>query len=137
MNERDSAPSGSLARRVIDQLVPAVPAGVEGLVEIGDTIAEVVDSRAPLGQESGDRTVGVHGLEEFDLGIAEGERHDSCAVRLLGGMRGDPEDVAVEAQGGFDVRDGDAHVGEAGWMGHGHVLHGTGLGREHVAAGET
>ena len=50
---------------------------------------------------------------------AELEMDDACAVGLFGAADRDAKDVTVEAQGGFDVSDGDADMGDGRLHGHG------------------
>ena len=87
MDEGDSAAARSDPGRFIDQPVAPGLAFGQGLVEVGDAVADVVNARtAPL-EKSGDRSIGSPRLEQLDLGFAEAEGNDARAVGLFRRMR--------------------------------------------------
>jgi len=73
MEEGDPLPPSSDPRGLVDQAVAGLPASVERLVEVVAPIADVVDAGASASQRLGDRPVGPHGLQQLDVGVAEGE----------------------------------------------------------------
>lgn len=118
MDERDASPPGSRSGHLVDQAVAAAAAGLEGTVEIGDAVTNVMNARtAPL-EKSCDGTVGVAGRQELDLALPEGQGNYCGAVGVLGRMGNEPQHIPIERQSGFDIRHGDAHVGDAGLVGH-------------------
>ena len=117
MDESNSALAGPAPGRLIDQPVSELPAGVQRGIEVGHTVADVVDAGAAPRQEAGDGTVGTDGFEQLDFGSAEGQRNDAGAVGFLHQMRNDAEDVAIEGQGIVDAFNRNANVGD-GSRGH-------------------
>ncbi len=92
-------------RGVVDEGVAAGAAGGQGGVEVGDAVADVVDAGAAPGEEAADR-------ENRDRAGSSSSTADPsksrCRMRApstnSGARRFDAEDVAVEGQGGVEVR---------------------------------
>jgi thioredoxin 1 len=78
----------------------------------------VVNPGAAPGQEASDGSVGGPGREQLDLGVAEREADDGGAVSGLRRVRLDAQYLTVESDGGVEVFDGDADMGNAGAIGH-------------------
>lgn len=129
MEERDPLAPGPPARHLIHQPVPGPAAGLEGAVETGDAVADVMDPWPPFGQKPGNRTVRIAGLKQLYLRVAEGEAYDSGSVGGLGQVGFQAQDVTVEGQGALEVRDGDADVGDAGGVRHSVKVIGLALGQ--------
>jgi len=114
MEERDPVSAGTGAGLLINQRVACATASRERLIQIGDPVADVMDSRAATSQESTDGRIGIRRFEEFHLGAAEVEMDDPSPIDQFGGTWGQAEDVAVKAQRRIDTFDGDAEVGKSG-----------------------
>ena len=129
MQEGDAAATRATARRVVYQAVPGGATALERAVEIGDAVAEVMDSGAPPRQKLGDRALRIAGLEQLDGHVAECQADDRGAVGDLGMAGGQAQHIAVEGQGISDAGNGDADVGEA-WRGIAHQRGNLTMGRE-------
>ena len=114
-------PLGSLARLAVDELHTVRRQPVQARREVGDLEADVVEALALVGQETGHPGGGVGGLDELDLGLADGQERDAHTVALDGQqqLQRQPQGVAVEAQRGLHVTHDDGHVMDAargrGW----------------------
>ena len=93
---------------------PAARQAVEGGVEIGDAVADVVDAGTTALEKLRDRTVRGERSEQLDLRLPERQRHDGRAVGLLGGMRGEAEHIPIERERRVDVGHGDSDMRNAG-----------------------
>ena len=113
MQKGNAAAAGAAARRFIDEAVAGGAGAGQRGIQIGDAVADVVDPRAALGQEPGDRAVRIARLEQLDVDVAEREAHDRRAVGRLRVARVETQHVAIEWQGVGNARDRDADVGEA------------------------
>ena len=112
VDERDPAATGSHPGLLIDQAVPPRTAGGQCLVEIGNPVADMMDTRSAPLEKFRDGTVGSTRLEQLDLGFAKGKGNDAGAVGRLRRMRRDAEHVAIEWQRGFDALDRDTDMGD-------------------------
>ena len=119
MNERDPAPAGPEARDLVDEPVAGAPAGVEGPVEVGHPVADVVDTRAAPLEKAGDRSRRLPRGEQLDVALSHREGDDGGAVGKFVRPRDQAEDVSIERERGLEVRYGDAHVRDARLVGHG------------------
>ena len=63
MQKRDASPAGAAARRRVDEAVSRRATASERAVEIGDSVADVMDPRPAPGEESRDGAVRVELLE--------------------------------------------------------------------------
>ena len=111
MQERDAASTSSGSRRFVDQPVPKFAAPREGSVEVGDTIADVVDAGPTLRQKFADRRVGNQRFKQLDVRVAEFKMYDSGAVYFFRSTHADVEHVAVKRHRVLDVRDCNSDVG--------------------------
>jgi hypothetical protein len=80
VNEGNPAPAGTNPGHIVYQSVSRGPAGIQGGVEVGNPIANVVNSRSATGQKRADGAVGVEWFQELYLGVAEGKRRDRSAI---------------------------------------------------------
>jgi hypothetical protein len=113
--EKSHTPTVSaLSRLFVHQPVTEVPATGQRLVEIGDAIADVVDTGPTTGEKPGDRRVGFDGLEELDVCAPEREAHDRSSVGGLSGPGLEAKDVAIEHSSLGHAGDGHSDVGQAG-----------------------
>lgn len=119
MDECDPVPARSLSGQFVDQLVPGAAAGVEGGVEVGDPIADVVDAGPAPCQEATHRRIGPERLQQFHLALAEGQGHDGGTVGHCRRAGLESEHVAIERDRGGKVRHGDSDMGDARELGHG------------------
>src|SRR2546426_433427 len=124
MDEGDAPAPGAAARHLVHETVAGRPAALQRPVEIGHAVADVVYARAAAREKLRYGAVGVAGLEQLDLNVAQGEADDRSAVGRLWLPRREAEDVTIEGEGGRDAGHGDADVGDAG----GGVRH---LARQH------
>lgn len=115
MDKGDAASPSTGARDLIDQLVPGLPTGGEGGVEVRDAVTDVMDPRSATGKESSDGRIGDHRFEQLDLGATEIEVDDSGTIDEFRPAGLDSQDIAVECERGLNVGDRDAEVGD-GWF---------------------
>jgi thioredoxin 1 len=87
-----------------------------------------MDARAPAREVFRDRALGSPGLEQFNLGAAEGQGDDARTIRLLRLPGAEAEDVPVERKGVLNAFNGDADVGDDGAIGLGHQVPGVWVG---------
>ena len=123
MEKRDPPPAGSRARGLVDELVAVPAAGGQCRIEIGDSVAEVMDARTPAGEELPDRTGWFGGRQELHFRLPEGKGNDRGAVDPFGRVRLETEHVAVETQRLLQIAHRDSDVSEAragGGTGFGH-----------------
>lgn len=111
MDEGDPAASRSDPWCFIDQSVSPGHAFSQRLVEIGDTVADVMNAGAAPLEESRDRPLGREWLEQFDFGFAELNGNDARAVGRFRRMGQGAQHITVERQRGFNALDRDADVG--------------------------
>ncbi len=116
MEKGNASARGAAARRVIHESITGGATLLQGLVEVGDPVAHMMNTGAATGDELGDRTLGVARLEQLDVHIAEPHAHDRSSIGVFGVAGHEAQDVAVERQRVGDARHGDADVGEA-WCG--------------------
>ena len=113
MEKGNAAAAGPAARGFVDQPIACGATPGKSGVEVGYPVTQVVDSRPPPGEEFRHGAVGVAGLEQLDVDLAEVKTDDRRSVRLFGSfLRGQAEDVAVEGQGIGDAGHRDTDVGE-------------------------
>ncbi len=113
VQEGDATAACADARRSVHELIPGGAAPLEGAIEIGHAIADVVNAGAAPGQEFGDRALRIARFEQLDGDVAEGNTDDRGAVGGFGMPGLEAQHVAVEGERVGDARDGDADVGEA------------------------
>ena len=89
MDERHTAPTGAGTRLLIHELVAGATAGIEGFVQVGNPVADVVDAGTAFGQELGDGTIGGARLQKLDLGVTEVQRDDHRPIGHLGASGGE------------------------------------------------
>lgn len=114
MDERHAAPTRTRTRLLIHELVAGATAGIEGFVQIGDPVTDVMDTGTTLGQKPGDGTIGGAGLQELDLGLAEVQRDDHRPIGHFGAARGETKDLGIKGKGCGDVLHRDADMGDPG-----------------------
>ena len=118
MDEGDSAPSGTHARRFVDQLIAGPLASGQGGIQIADPIADMVDPGSPASQESCDGAFRFPWGEELDFGFAKSVGSDGRPVGGFGGMRLEGEDVAIERQCSVQIGHGDPDMSDPGAISH-------------------
>lgn len=114
MEERHAASTRTGTRLLIYELVAGATAGIEGFVQVGNPVADVMDTGAALGQEPGDGTIGGAGLQELDLGVAEVQRDDHRPIGHFGAAGGQTKDLGIKGKGCGDVLHRDANMGDPG-----------------------
>ena len=103
---------------LVYQTISGFPAGLERGIEVGYLIADVVNTWAAFGQEFSNRTVGVARGKQLHFRFSQSKGYDGGAIDGFGRMRHDAEDVPVEGERGFQVRDGNSDMRNAGEIGH-------------------
>ncbi len=99
---------------------PEAPTAGQGLVEIGHPVADMVNTGASFGHELGDGPFGCEGLQQLNLGFAERQGHDGCAVPFLRPVVGfEAKDVAIKRQALVDAFDRETDMGDSGFREHG------------------
>lgn len=119
MDEGNAMAAGADAGHLVDQPEACGDASGQGAVEIGNPIADVVNTWAAARDEFRDGAVRALRLEQLHVRPAEGERYDPGAIGTLRGTGSETEDVAIEGKGAVDTLDGYADVGDLGAVGHG------------------
>ena len=118
MHESDPPASGTGAWRVVDEAIAGGPAGGERRVEVGHSVAHMMDSRPPTSEKSRDGAVRIPGRQQLDLGLTEGQSDDGGAIRHLGRVRLETEHVTIEGERRLDVRHGDPDMSDPGGSRH-------------------
>lgn len=118
MDECNAPSTRPGARHLVHQTVSLPAAGLEGLVEVGDAVTNVMDTGAAALEEFRDGTVGVARGKKLDLALPQRQGNYCGAVGVLGRMGCESQDIPIECQSGFDIRHGDTHMGDAGLVGH-------------------
>src|SRR5256885_9841607 len=114
MQKGDTPAPGAPTRLSIDEPVARGATALERSVEIGHSVADVVNAGAAPGEELRYGTCGVPGLEQLDLHVAQSEADDRRAIGGFGKPKLQDPDVPGEGQGGGDARHGDGDGGDAG-----------------------
>jgi hypothetical protein len=118
MDEGNPPSGGSRARGFIYQAVAPSTAGIERLVEIGHSVADVMNTGTSLREEFGDRTVRRSWGKQLYLGLAERQRYDGGSVGDFRSSRQDSKYVPIECERRFQIRHGDSDMGNAGAIRH-------------------
>jgi len=118
MHKGNAPPAGSLAGDLVDQAIPCVPAGIQGRVQVGNTVTDVVNPGSAAGKKSPNGTVGVGRSQQFDFGVSQGETSDGGTVHHFRWMRLQAEDIAIEGQSRLQIVDGNANMGNVGAISH-------------------
>lgn len=126
MEERDTFPFGSDARRLVDETEAGSAAAVQHALEVIHGEADVVNPGAALRDEPADGRLGRIRLEQFDEGFAGREARDACAVGVCERDGREAEDVAAEGKEVVDRPDRESDVRDPRTAGS--VWHGVGAG---------
>ena len=118
MHEGDAVSAGARAGCLVYQLVTGLPAGGQGRIEIGNTVADVVNAGPAASKKSSDWTVRLERRQQLHERFTERQRHDGRAVGDFGRMRLDAEDVAVEGKGRIHIGHGNTNMGNPGAVSH-------------------
>ena len=118
MQERYPPAAGSHAWPLVDQTVASRPAGLDGGIEIGDPVADVMNAGAALGQEFPNGAVGLDRSQKLDLGLPERERQNSRSVHRFLRMGLDSEHVTIKGHCRIEVSHGNADMRNAGAVNH-------------------
>src|SRR5258708_899252 len=99
---------------LVDQPVARRAAALQGAIEIGHAVANMMDAGAAAGEEFRHGAPGLARLEQLDVHVAEGQADDG---RPVGGFRragSELQHVAVEGERFGDARHGDSDVRDTG-----------------------
>jgi hypothetical protein len=107
-----------LAGNLVDETIAGIPAGLNGSVQIGDAIADMMNAGTALRQKLAHRTVRLDRSQQLDFRFTERERQNGGAVSHFRWMRFDPEHIPVEGQCGVQVFNGYTDVSNAGAVDH-------------------
>jgi hypothetical protein len=118
VDKGDPPATGAEPRRFVDQPIPGGATSGESGIEIGDSVADVMDSWSPPGQKTGDWAFGGSRRQQFHFGLAEREADDGGAVSGFGWVRLEGQHVTIEGDRRVEVLDSDADMGNAGTIGH-------------------
>jgi len=113
MEEGDTFPLGSLARRLVDQPKAGDTASLERRVEVVHGEADVVDSWPAFGDELADGRVRVVSFEQLDERVTGSEPGDPGAIGIGELDFGEAEQVAIEGKDLVERANGDPNVGDA------------------------
>lgn len=112
MKKCDASPAGSAPRRFIDQAITGSLAPRQRAVEIGNTVADVMDAGATLGKKLRHGTVGIGGFEQLDVDRTEMQADDGRAVGRFRPAGSKTQNVAVKRESVGNARDRDADMGD-------------------------
>jgi thioredoxin 1 len=118
MQECYSPAPSSRTWSLVYQTVAGRPAGLDGGVEVGDPVADVMNAGSPLGQESANRTVRLDWSQQLHFGLSKGERQNSGSVNGFRRMRLDSEHVTIKGDCRIQVGHGNADMRNAGAVNH-------------------
>lgn len=118
MHEGNATSAGPDAGRFVHEAIAGAAAGGQRSLEVGHAVADVMDAGSAARQELCDRAVGRIGVQQLHLGLAERQGYDRRTVGVLGGMRREAEDIAVEGERRLEIIDGDTDMGYTGAVGH-------------------
>lgn len=113
MEKGDSFSLCSQAWFVIDQLDPPRAAAGEGVVQILDGEANVMNAWSATIDESRDRGLGGVGLEQLDERVTGCEAGDVSTVRIRERMLIESEEISIERKQLVDRANGDSNVRDA------------------------
>ncbi|KPK56081.1 MAG: hypothetical protein AMS21_13000 [Gemmatimonas sp. SG8_38_2] len=80
MNESDPTSAGARTGSFVHELVTQAATLVEGAFQIGNSEADVVDSRATFPEKLGNRSIRCHRLHQLDLHVAEVQGNNNRTV---------------------------------------------------------
>jgi len=113
MEKRDPFLLGADAGRLVDEPDAGCTTALEGVVEVVNEKAEVMDSGPALGHKSADWRVRGLGFEQLDERIAGSEADDRRAIGVVERYLGHAEDVTIEGQNLIEGTDRNADVRES------------------------
>jgi hypothetical protein len=113
MEKGDSLSLRAHARRVVDETNASIATAGEGVIEIGNDEADMMDARPAAIDESCDRRIGSVRLEElYQLGTGR-EAGDTGTIRIPEWMFIQSEEIAIEGKHLVDRTHGDSDVRDA------------------------
>jgi thioredoxin 1 len=118
MQERNAPAASSRAWPLVHQTIASRPAGLDGGIEIGDPVADVMNAGAALGQESSNGAVSLDRRQKLDLGLSKRERQNCGSVNRFRRMGLDSEHVTIKGHCRIEVSYGNADMGNAGAVNH-------------------
>lgn len=118
MHKRNSPSAGSRPRNLVYQAVAGFPAGSDSGIQIGNSVADMMDAGAASSQELAHRAFLFHGSQQLDLGVTKRECQDGGPINHLGWMRLDSENIPVKGKGGFQIRNSNTDMSNAGAVEH-------------------
>jgi hypothetical protein len=118
MEKGNPASRRSGARNLVYQVIAGRATGLQRGIQVGDPVADMVDTGTAPGQESSNGSVGVLGSKELYLGLAERKAQNGGPIGHFGGTRRHPENDSVERGRRFEVGNGDPDMGDAGAISH-------------------
>lgn len=112
MDKSDAPSSRPAAGRLVDETVSCGAAGLEGRIEVGDSIAHVMDAGTATLEELCDRGARLAGSQQLDVSIPELQGDDPGPVDILSRTRLEAEHGTIEREGLVEVGDGDPDVSQ-------------------------
>ncbi len=113
MEKGDSLSVRSDARSVIDQAHPLLPATGEGVVQIFNGKANVMDARAASREKFRDRRIGRERLEQLHELWSGGKASDASTIGILERMIVEADQITIERKHLVDRVYGDSNVRDA------------------------
>ena len=113
MEKGDSLSLRSNARSVIDQAHPFVPAAGEGVVQIFNGKANVMDTGPASREKFRDRRIGRAWLEQLHDLWSGGKASDASTIGILERMLVEAEQITIERKHLVDRAHGDSNVRDA------------------------
>ena len=113
MKKGDSLSFCAHARRVVNEPDTTFAAAREGIIEIRNDEANVMDARAAAVEKSRDRRVGGGGLEKLHQLGSGREAGDAGTIGVLEWMIIQSEEITIEGKHLVDRAHGDANVRDA------------------------
>jgi thioredoxin len=118
MQERNAPAASPRAWPLVHQAIASRPTGLDGGIEIGDPVADVMNAGAALGQESSNGAVSLDWSQKLDLGLSERERQNSGSVNRFRRMGLDSENVTIKGHCRIEVSYGNADMRNTGAVNH-------------------
>jgi hypothetical protein len=118
MYEGNSPAPCAEAGGLVNQLVSSGATSLEGRVEIGHSVTDMMNAGPAAGEKLPDRARIVQRCQQLHLGLTEWKRDDRCPVYGFRGMRFEAEHVSIEGERLFEIWYGNADMRDAGAIRH-------------------
>jgi thioredoxin 1 len=118
VNEGDPAPASTNSGHIVYQPVSGRSARFERGIQIGNPVADMMDSGSSAGQELGDGAVRVVRFEKLYLSVAEGKRRDGGAIGRFECVGVETQHLTIKGERRCQIWYGDPNMSDPGAIGH-------------------